>query len=44
VPVAPVYNPSYSGGWDEEDGGSRPGWDFILMEKSYMWWHLSSQW
>jgi hypothetical protein len=25
VPVAPVYNPSYSGGWDEEDGGSRPG-------------------
>jgi hypothetical protein len=23
-PVALNYNPSYLGGWDQEDGGSRP--------------------
>jgi hypothetical protein len=26
MPVAPTCNPSYLGGWDQEDHGSRPAW------------------
>jgi hypothetical protein len=26
VPVAHVYNPSYSGSRDQKDGGSKPAW------------------
>jgi hypothetical protein len=30
VPVAPACHPSYLGGWDWEDHGSRPAWGTVL--------------
>jgi hypothetical protein len=46
APVAHTYNPSYSGGRDEEDQGSKPAWanslqDPILKQsftKKKGWW------
>jgi hypothetical protein len=30
--VAHIWNPSYLGGWDQEDWGSRPAWANILQD------------
>jgi hypothetical protein len=32
VPVAHTYNPSYVGGWDQEDHGSKPAWVKCLWD------------
>jgi hypothetical protein len=32
APVAYAYNPSYSGGRDQEDHGSKPAWRYSLQD------------
>jgi hypothetical protein len=32
APVAHTYNPSYSGGRDQEDCGSKPAWAHSLQD------------
>jgi hypothetical protein len=34
VPVVHIYNPSYLGGWDQENSGLRPAWANRLWDPS----------
>jgi hypothetical protein len=36
APVAYIYNPSYSRGRDQEDGGSKPAWENSLFARPYL--------